>query len=257
MTRDVGPLQRFGDRVDDYVRSRPGYPPGVVDVLRDVAGFGAGTRVADIGSGTGLLARVLLDAGAHVVGVEPNAEMRAAGDAWLAGDARFSSVAGSAEATTLADASVDLVTAAQAFHWFDPPRARTEFARILVPDGAVALVWNDRRTDTTAFLVDYEALLAETCPEYLKVRHRNVTDAVIDAFFAPQPVHRVVLDSAQVFDRAGLLARHRSMSYVPKSGPDAARIEARLEALFDRHAGADGTVAFEYDTRVHVGRLRA
>jgi SAM-dependent methyltransferase len=251
------PQQRFSDRVDDYVRSRPGYPPALVDVLRMHAGLRSGARVADVGSGTGLLAQPLLDAGATVIGVEPNAEMRDAGDRLLAHHAAFRSVAGSAEATTLPDASVDLVTAAQAFHWFDPPRAHAEFARILVPGGAVALVWNDRRTDATPFLVAYEALLVETCPEYLKVRHRNVDDAAIDAFFAPCAVVRAVVDSAQHFDRAGLLARHRSMSYVPKDGPDAQHIEARLHALFDMHVDATGRVAFEYDTRAFVGRVHA
>lgn len=255
MTSSAAPQQRFGDRVDDYIRSRPGYPPALLDVLRDHAGLAPGARVADVGSGTGLLSRSLLEIGAHVIGVEPEPGMRAAGDRLLAAFPTFRSVAGTAEATTLPDASVDLVTAAQAFHWFDPPRARAEFARILVPGGAVVLVWNDRRIDSTPFLADYEALLVETCPEYVKVRHRNVTDAAIDAFFAPAPVFRTVLDSAQSFDRDGLLARHRSMSYVPKSGPDAERIEARLHALFDRHAAAAGTVDFEYDTRVHIGRV--
>src|SRR5262245_5749899 len=116
--------QRFSSRVADYVRYRPGYPSALIDVLRAECGLNAEHLIADVGSGTGLLSKVFLDNGNRVIGVEPNAEMREAGEEFLAGHRIFSSVNGSSEATTLADSSVDFVTTAQAFHWFEPDATR-------------------------------------------------------------------------------------------------------------------------------------
>ena len=143
---------RFSDRVADYVRTRPGYPTAVLDILGTETGLNPATVVADVGAGTGLSAELFLRNGNTVFGVEPNREMREAAESLLAGYANFHSVAGSAESTTLPDASVDLIVAGQAFHWFDVPRARAEFRRILRPDGVVVLMWNTRRLDTTPFL---------------------------------------------------------------------------------------------------------
>jgi SAM-dependent methyltransferase len=245
---------RFSDRVADYIRSRPGYPERIIDILGARCGLRADAVVADIGSGTGLLARPFLGRGHRVFGVEPNAEMRAAGDRLLGDHPRFVSVAGCAEGTGLADASVDLVTAGQAFHWFDRARARGEFCRILRPGGWVALLWNDRRTDSSPFLRAYEALLVRHCPEYLEVVHRNVDAPAVAAFFAPAPVETAVVESAQRFDWEGLRARHLSMSYVPHTGPACEACLSELQALYERHAVA-GLVEFEYDTRAYFGRL--
>ncbi|MFN0137957.1 MAG: class I SAM-dependent methyltransferase, partial [Phycisphaerae bacterium] len=143
---------RFADRVEDYIRYRPGYPVGVVSVLIERSGLRAGQTVADIGSGTGKSCEPFLDAGLRVIGVEPNREMREAGDALLARFNTFRSVDGRAEATTLPDASVDAAIAGQAFHWFDTVAARQELARIVRPPGLIALIWNDRETESTAFL---------------------------------------------------------------------------------------------------------
>jgi SAM-dependent methyltransferase len=224
---------RFSDRVGDYVRARPGYPAEFAARLAARCGWRGAVDVTDVGGGTGLLAQVFLDAGHRVIGVEPNREMREAGDALLAGRKGFSSTDGSAEATGLADASVDLVSAGQGFHRFDRDRARAEFARILRPVGHAALVWNDRRLDATPFLRGYEDLLVSHCPEYLKVVHRNVDDAVLAAFFAPRAAASFVLDNRQMFDWDGLVARHRSSSFVPRE--DRTGHMAALRALFDAH----------------------
>src|SRR6266536_1302519 len=132
--------QRFSNRVADYARYRPGYPPAVLDLLRSECNLRPGHVIADIGAGTGLLAELFLKNGNRVFGVEPNREMREAGERLLADYPQYTSVDGIAEATTLADASVDIITAGQAFHWFDREKARAEFARILRPSGWVALV---------------------------------------------------------------------------------------------------------------------
>ena len=246
--------RRFSDRVANYVRYRPGYPPAVLEVLRAGAGLMPGHTVADIGSGTGISSRLFLEHGHVVFAVEPNAEMRAAAEAELGGRPGFHSVAGSAEATTLADASVDLVAAGQAFHWFDPPRARAEFRRILRPGGFVALIWNTRRTETTAFLRGYEALLHRHGTDYAQVNHENVSNQVLAAFFGGPYVRRAVYNE-QVFDFTALRGRLLSSSYAPNEDhPGYPAMLAALERLFAEHA-REGTVRFEYDTEIYTGRL--
>jgi SAM-dependent methyltransferase len=193
--------------------------------------------------------------GNTVYAVEPNRDMRAAAERLLAGFANFKSVAGSAEDTTLPAASVDLVAAGQAFHWFDPPRARAEFRRILRPGGAVALVWNTLRLDTTPFLREFEHLLQRFGTDYREVVHTNVGRADLAAFFGAGGFRSFKLDNEQAFDREGLRGRVRSNSYIPLAGhPDYEPMLRELDRIFDAH-NDDGRVRFEYDTQLHVGRL--
>lgn len=253
------PTRRFSDRVDDYVRYRPSYPPAVLDLLRRECGLTPRWIVADVGSGPGNLARLFLRNGNAVYGVEPNREMRQAGERLLRDFPRFTSVEGTAEDSTLAPASVDLVTAGQAFHWFDPDRARAEFTRILRPPHWVALVWNDRLTDTTPFLTAYEDLLQTYGTDYAAMCHRSVDtegSAVLDSFFGTGGYARAYFENRQVFDFEGLRGRLLSSSYTP--GPGHPRREAMLAALrqvFDAHQ-QDGSVRFEYRTEVLCGRLQ-
>ena len=245
---------RFSDRVENYVRYRPGYPVGVLDLLRQECGFNAGDQIADIASGTGLWTRMLLANGNPVFGVEPNPEMREAGERFLEEFPQFTSVAGTAEATTLPVASVDFVTAAQSGHWFDRPRSRQEFARILKPAGFLVLLWNERLTDSTPFLRDYEELLLAYGTDYASVRHERTTDAV-NEFFDPMPYQQRTFPMSQEFDYAGLEGRLLSSSYAPGLG-DAnhpAMLQA-LKKLFDAHQ-VGGRVAFDYTTRVYFGML--
>src|SRR5581483_4013685 len=136
--------QRFSSRVNDYVLYRPGYPAQILELLKTECGLTGDSEIADIASGTGIFTRMLLENGNRVFGVEPNDDMRKAGESFLASYRNFTSVAGTAEATTLADHSVDFVTAAQAAHWFHRERARKEFVRILRPGGWTVLIWNER-----------------------------------------------------------------------------------------------------------------
>src|SRR2546425_5633219 len=138
--------QRFSNRVADYVRYRPGYPLALIDLLRAECGLRPDHVIADVGSGTGFLSRLFLDNGNRVFGVEPNEEMRQAGEEYLAAHDKFSSVSGSSEATALPEASVDFITAAQALHWFEPGATRREFLRSLKPHGWGIVVWTDRRS---------------------------------------------------------------------------------------------------------------
>lgn len=246
---------RFSDRVENYVRYRPGYPAEVLRVLRDECMLNARDVVADIASGTGIWSRMLLENGNRVFGVEPNAEMRQAGERLLADFERFTSVEGTAEATTLPDESVDFVTAAQAAHWFDRERARREFVRILKPGGWLMVLWNERLTDTTPFLRAYEQLLLTFGTDYADVRHERTTEAV-NEFFDPAPFEERVFALRQEFDYPGLEGRLLSSSYAP--GPKHPQHTPMLHALlrlFDEHADA-GRVSFDYSTRVYFGRLQ-
>jgi len=245
---------RFSDRVENYVRYRPGYPVEALRCLKSECGLTERHVVADIASGTGIWTRMLLENGNRVFGVEPNAEMRAAGERLLAGSSAFTSVAGTAEATTLPDASVDFVTAAQAAHWFDRVGARREFARLLRPAGWLVLLWNERITDSTPFLREYEQLLLTYGTDYADVRHERTTDAV-NEFFDPAPFQERTFAMRQEFDYAGLEGRLLSSSYAP--GPEHARYApmlTELRQLFQKHAVA-GRVGVDYITRAYFGQL--
>ncbi|KAA3634720.1 MAG: class I SAM-dependent methyltransferase [Proteobacteria bacterium] len=246
--------RRFSSRVADYLRYRPAYPSAVVDWLRGAAAFAAGSHVVDLGSGTGLLARVFLDAGARVTGVEPNASMRRAGARELADYPRWRCIDGSAEATGLAGSCADLVVSGQAFHWFDPDAARDECLRILRGAPRAAMIWNERHLEG-AFMHEYEQLLLEFAPDYEKITASHVDETMLGRFFGGRSWRRHETPNTQVLDYAGLEGRLMSSSYAPPRGSrDGDVITARLERLFDRHA-CDGAVVFPYRTIVIFGAL--
>jgi SAM-dependent methyltransferase len=250
----AAPTERFSDRVDDYVRYRPGYPSEVVALIRELTGLAPGWKVADVGSGTGISASVFLDEGHEVFAIEPNARMREAAEARLASFAGFHSVDGRAEATGLPAGSVDLVVAAQAFHWFDRDAARREMARVLRPDGWVALIWNVRQTGSSEFLRELEALLLDYSIDYGRVRHENVTEEHVRAFLTRDYGRRTVTH-AQDFDLDGLRGRIASASYVPAPGqPGHEPLFSELAQLFERRQ-ENGRVRMVYDAVIHAGRL--
>jgi SAM-dependent methyltransferase len=246
---------RFSDRVENYVRYRPGYPAEAVQCLRDECGLKAKHVIADIASGTGIWTRMLLENGNRVFGVEPNAEMRQAEERLLSEFSRFTSIDGKAEATTLPDASVDFVTAAQAAHWFDRERARQEFVRILKPHGWLVLLWNERVVDGTAFLRDYEQLLLTFGTDYKDVRHERTTEAV-NEFFDPAPYQERVFAIRQEFDYAGLEGRLLSSSYAPgPEHPQHRPMLIELRRICEEHV-VNGKVQVDYKTRVYFGQLK-
>ena len=245
---------RFSDRVENYVRYRPGYPPEILDLLRTRCGLIPQAHIVDIGFGTGLFTRLLLENGNPVTGIEPNEEMRRAGEKFLAKFPRFRAVQGTAEASMLGDHTADLVTAAQAAHWFDREKARREFQRILKPDGWMVLLWNERMTDSTPFLAAYEHLLLRYGTDYAEVRHERTTE-IIGEFFAPSSYELESFPMRQTFDLASLEGRVFSSSYTPRPGePNYKPLKGELGKLF-RHCQSDGRVAFEYRTLVFFGRL--
>ncbi|HEU0201923.1 MAG TPA: class I SAM-dependent methyltransferase, partial [Burkholderiaceae bacterium] len=207
---------RFSDRVDAYVAARPGYPPELAPMLMRVFELPADAIVADLGSGTGLSCEPFLRAGLHVIGVEPNAAMRAAGDAYLASYPRFRSVDGRSEVTTLPAASVDLFIAGQAFHWFDVPAARAEALRFLKRPANAAVFWNDRISRGTPFAEGYERLLLDFGTDYVEIRHRHGQEDLVNEFFGHTHVRIAVLPNPTRLDYATLENRLNSASYVPR-----------------------------------------
>jgi ubiquinone/menaquinone biosynthesis C-methylase UbiE len=250
----VDSISRFTTRVENYAKFRPTYPGIILNLLKAECGLTEVSLVADVGSGTGILSEMFLRNGNTVFAVEPNAEMRNSAENLLKKYKEFKSIDGTAEATTLHSDSIDIVTAAQAFHWFDRTRARVEFGRILKPKGWVVLIWNERRLDSTPFLRAYEQLLLQYGTDYQKVRHENVTEQIGD-FFSPQGFRRESLENIQTFDFESLMGRVLSSSYTPE--PDHPGFEKMMESLrevFEKHQ-QNGTIAFEYDTRVYYGQL--
>ena len=241
----------------DYVRARPSYPTELIALLREELGLGPGCTVADVGSGTGILTSLLLGTGSRVIGVEPNDAMREAAEALLGKHPEFQSLAGTAEDTGLPGDSVDVVTAAQAFHWFDVEKTSREFRRILRREGAVALIWNLRQPEDTPFLEAYENFLEEWGRDYADVRASWKAEASVARFFGQEEHLLRRFPNEQVLDCEALEARFLSSSYAPPrddaKGPAAL---AALQRLFHDHA-VDGTVRMTYDTRVYYGPLRA
>lgn len=246
------PKERFSNRVENYARFRPGYPPEVIEVLRNECGLTVESVVADIAFGTGIFTRLLLENGNRVFGVEPNAEMRRAGKKYLAKYPTFSSIDGTAENTGIENGSVDLVTAAQAAHWFDREKALREFQRILKPGGYAVLLWNDRRLVATAFDRDYEQMVLRYGTDYTDV---NRFGKAAGQFFGGLHCEQRVLLNFQDFDYEGLEGRLLSSSYAPQAGdPAHGPMLADLRRIFDAYQSG-GKIRMEYDTKLYFGQL--
>lgn len=246
----LNPTQRFSSRVENYVKYRPTYPSAVIDLLAAEAHLTPASIIADVGSGTGILARLFLENGNHVFGVEPNPEMRQAGEHLLKDYPNFTSVAATAEATSLEERSVDFVTAGQSFHWFEPEQACREFVRILRPPGWVVLVWNDRQTNTTPFLEAYERLLQTYATDYAAVNHKHFNPMSMGI---EMKVAR--FENSQHFDFEGLKGRLLSSSYAPETGqPNHEAMLNELNQLFWAHQ-VDGKITFKYSTEVYYGQM--
>jgi len=252
----IDPKLRFSNRVENYAKYRPSYPSEVVDILREECQLTAVSVIADIGSGTGLLADLFLKNGNRVYGVEPNRKMREASERLLKAYSNFVAVEGAAESTTLGAHSIDFITAGQAFHWFDRQKAREEFIRIQKTGGWVVLIWNDRLTDSSPFLGAYEELMNTYAIDYHEVDHRQMYKDAILEFFGTGNFNLKILKNSQAFNLESLKGRVLSSSYAPEEGhPNFQPMMDLLISIFQRYQ-RDGQVVFEYNTRVYYGKLR-
>jgi len=210
--------KRFSSRVPYYIRSRPGYPSSLIEFFRSDLSLKPDHIIADIGSGTGILSQLFLKNGNTVYCVEPNEDMREAGNSQLSSHGNYRSIDGTAEATTLADGSVDFVTAGQAFHWFDPVKSSMEFRRILRPGGWVTLIWNERRSINTGFNAAYDAFIDEFTGDRATASVRGGsfgTEPAVKKFFGENGFEIREFDNHQDLTWNGLLDRVYSSSYMP------------------------------------------
>lgn len=249
--------ERFSNRIADYDRYRPTYPPQVIDVLAGTWGLRAGQVAADVGAGTGIFTALLLARGLEVEAIEPNEGMREVAADRFRADRRCRVRPGTAERTGLPNRAVDWVFAAQAFHWFDVDAARVELRRILRDDrggGCMALLWNNR-LETGPFLSEYEAFLHEYGIDYARVKHQSAEqDGRITRFFGEDGFVLRSFRHDVSMNLDGLIGRTASCSYMPaRDHPRYPATVTRLEEIFTRHQSA-GEVTFEYEVRMYVGR---
>ena len=250
------PKKRFSSRVERYIKYRPGYPQGVINFLRERKIFFTNCVIADIGSGTGILSELFLKEGNLVYGVEPNINMREAGEKLLSKYSNFVSIDGSAETTTLKSNNIDIITAGQAFHWFDLEKTRLEFLRILKPDGWVVLIWNRRKNKTNEFLKEYEKFLLNYGSDYKAIEKSKLD---FDKFYGRNKsdikYKKTKFDNFQIFDYSGLEGRLLSTSYIPLDDhPKHNDMLLDLKRLFKKYQ-ENGLIRFEYDTEVIYGQL--
>ncbi len=251
----MDPTRRFSDRVAVYAKHRPTYPKEIIDLLKVQCGLEHGAVVADIGSGTGQLAKLFLAAGYMVIGVEPDPKMRQAGANILKPYPQFKSVAGRAESTNLANNSIDFIATAQAFHWFNPAQARSEFMRILKYNGWVVLVWNVMRTSATTFQKAYHNLLSTFGTDYENIRKAHADPEAIRSFFESSTVDVQTFANHQELNYEGLEGRLLSSSFTPNKGqPGHNEMLQALKTIFRDHR-QQGKVTIEYDTKVFYGRI--
>lgn len=248
--------KRFSSRVEKYVKYRPSYPPEIIEFLKKKKIYSLSSVIADIGSGTGILSELFLKEGNFVYGVEPNIDMRNAGEKLLRKYSNFLSIDGSAESTTLDSNIIDIITVGQAFHWFNLEKAKLEFLRILKPKGWVILIWNRRRKHTNEFLKEYEKFLLKYGTDYKAIEKRKLD---FDKFFTgnkpDNKYNREKFDNYQIFDYDSLKGRLLSTSYIPlDENPKYNDMLLELKQLFERHQ-KDGHIKFDYDTELFYGQL--
>ena len=246
---DYDPTNRFTDRASDYARFRPDYPSAAIDAVLEGLGDPARLVAADVGAGTGISSRMLAARGVHVHAIEPNQAMREA----AAPDPNVTWHDGTGESTGLADASVGLVVAAQAFHWFRQHDAAREFHRILEPHGRLAIIWNHRDPSdplTNAFRTAIHDIQGGEHP----AERREIDEGVLEAEGHFDPPELLTFPHHQDLDLQGFLGRATSASYVPKEGEKAERLLEVLRELHARYQDQEGTVRMQYLTKVYRTR---
>jgi ubiquinone/menaquinone biosynthesis C-methylase UbiE len=244
----MNPQSRFTSRAEDYAKYRPSYPDAVIDCIVAELGNLSNSVAADIGAGTGISSRLLANRGIRVMAIEPNAAMSKA----ALPHPLVEFMDGSAENTGLSDASVDLITCFQAFHWFNPEPTLKEFARILKPKGKVALVWNDRNVDgKDRFTLEHDRILTKASnnnPVHSRLNGKSSLE--INSWF--DQVKHYSFAYQQVFDRDSLIGLAMSASYIPKAGTAHQQLIAELTDLHRQYCDNKGLVYLQYQTSLYL-----
>jgi len=252
---EADPTKRFSDRVDNYVKYRPTYPPEVLQYLKAECKLTDSSVIADVGAGTGIFTKLLLDEDYEVFAIEPNKPMLDSAVEQLSVYRNFNFINSGAECTELPNASVDLIVCAQSFHWFSNDNTRVEFSHILKPGGKAALIWNNRSTDTDEFAIEYDALLQNDSVDYNKVNHKKIKDLNFKVFFKDGDYTLKSFPNVQVFDEEGLIGRAFSSSYVPPEGTEEGeKFLKLLKELFAKY-NDNGKVSFHYQTEIYLGEV--
>jgi len=246
------PKKRFSSRVENYIKYRPSYPQNVIEFLKEIKILSNNSVIADIGSGTGILSELFLKEGNLVYGIEPNRDMRQAGENLLRDYSNFISIDGSAEFTTLESNVIDIITAAQAFHWFNLEKTKLEFQRILKPNSWVILIWNRRKKHTNEFLKEYEKFLLRYGTDYKAIENSKLD---FGKFFGGINYKLEKFENCQIFNYDGLEGRLLSTSYIPLDDhPKYNNMLLDLKQLFKKYQKNE-RIQFEYDTEVIYGQL--
>jgi SAM-dependent methyltransferase len=247
--------EKFTGRASVYKKYRPDYPEEYIDYLAEYNTLGPQSVIADIGSGTGVLSRQLLDKGFSVLCVEPNDDMRSTAEAELGNYPGFTSVNGAAEHTGLAGGCADLITAAQAFHWFDKGLFKAECKRLLKEGANVALVWNSR-DETSAFVRANADIMKRFCPLFYGFSG-GIDEApeVFEAFFENGSFDCRVFRNDLQYDLDGFIGRTLSASYALNEGsPGYKGFIAALTELFEKYSRG-GRVTMPNTTRSYIGKV--
>jgi ubiquinone/menaquinone biosynthesis C-methylase UbiE len=247
----LNPLNRFSERAADYVKYRPSYPGVAIDKILEGLESPPQLVAADVGAGTGISSRLLAEREVRVLAIEPNAEMRQAAKPHQLVDLRDVT----AEATGLPDASVDLVTCFQSFHWFQPQPTLQEFHRILKPSGRLAVVWNERdRHDE--FTATYTRLIQIASNYHPAEQRRVAVEPLLTSPLFPH-VQQHIFAYRQNVDLAGLIGRAMSTSYIPRAGAAHQQLVSDLQQLYESNCDRDGLVSLVYSTSVFLAQPRA
>lgn len=244
----------FDGYANDYTVGRPSYAAELIDCLYNKYGFSKSSIIADIGSGTGKFAKHLLDRGSQVYCVEPNDDMRRVAEDELSTYPGFHSINGDAETTTLDDNTVDFITTAQAFHWFDVQKFRRECKRILKPGGKVFLIWNVRNMDEALNKELYQ-IYRKYCPNFKGFSGGIEKDDQRIRDFFDEKYEYVAFDNPLYLDRERFIARSLSGSYSLKEGDkEYAEYMKAIEAAFEKYANK-GIVSIANRSVAYIGNV--
>lgn len=246
-------IENFTGKADLYSMFRPSYPNEYINYLHSENYLSEGSVIADIGSGTGILTKLLLEKKLNVLAIEPNNDMRGIAEKNLWVYDQYKSINATAENTSLKNNSVDLITVAQAFHWFDKEKFRLECKRILKENSKVSLVWNSKDV-LSPLMIELQEICKETCPKF-KGFSGGIEDTpdVYNQFLKNGIYEMMVYRNDLEMDLEGFLGRNLSSSFSPlREEKEFEPYRTALTNLFYKN-GLNGKIIYPYITKSYLG----